>query len=391
MASVSVATAGSESTATLLYACVAEQGTQAHPHVKGDALADSPDAPRNLADMVHFLCALHGRHPGVIDHAAGRAVEPGARRWLTRASEALGVERAYLARLAVAVGPVPGTPGGAGNEAMLVAQRSALGVLAQSDRRGCALGAALAFAVDWAAVRGPLDRAADILQTLGKEINVSPSPSAENAPSSETPGEAKPIPVEVRSPPPSALDSILGLISPLLHPLATVGVVIVFVVFILFQREDLRNRVIKLAGSNDLQSATAAIDDAAGRLSRFFLMQVALNTSFGVLVGIGLLVIGVPSAILWGILAAIMRFVPYVGVFIAAFFPLTLSVAVDPGWSMLLWAGALIFLTELVIGQVFEPLLVGHSSGLSPVAVVASATFWTAPRTTLRYCSADCW
>ena len=160
MASVSVAAARGESRATLLYACVAEQGTQAHPHVKGDALADSPDAPRNLADMVHFLCALHGRHPGVIDHAAGRAVEPGARRWLTRASEALGVERAYLTRLAVAVGPVPGTPGGAGNEAMLVAQRSALGVLAQSDRRGCALGAALAFAVDWAAVRGPLDRAA---------------------------------------------------------------------------------------------------------------------------------------------------------------------------------------------------------------------------------------
>jgi predicted PurR-regulated permease PerM len=225
---------------------------------------------------------------------------------------------------------------------------------------------------------GPLDRAADILQTLGKEINVSPSPSAANAPVSETPGEAKPVPVVVRSPPPSALDSILGLISPLLHPLATGGVVIVFVVFILFQREDLRNRVIKVAGSNDLQSATAAIDDAAGRLSRFFLMQVALNTSFGVLVGVGLLVIGVPSAILWGILAAILRFVPYVGVFIAAFFPLTLAVAVDPGWSMLLWAGALIFLTELVVGQVFEPLLVGHSSGLSPVAVVASATFWTA-------------
>jgi predicted PurR-regulated permease PerM len=221
-----------------------------------------------------------------------------------------------------------------------------------------------------------LDRAADILQNLGQEINVPQTPSP--SPSSEKPDETKPIPVEVRSPPQSALESILALISPLLHPLATVGVVIVFVVFILFQREDLRNRGIKLAGSNDLQSATAAIDDAAGRLSRFFLMQVALNTSFGVLVGVGLLVIGVPSAILWGILAAIMRFVPYVGVFIAAFFPMTLAVAVDPGWSMLLWAGALILLTELVIGQVFEPLLVGHSSGLSPVAVVVSATFWTA-------------
>jgi len=229
---------------------------------------------------------------------------------------------------------------------------------------------------------GPLDRAADILQNLGKEINVPqtqpPAPSTAASPSSKTPGEVEPIPVQVRPPPQSAIENISALISPLLHPLATVGVVIVFVVFILFQREDLRNRLIKLAGSHDLQSATAAIDDAAGRLSRLFLMQVALNTSFGVIVAVGLLVIGVPSAILWGILAAIMRFVPYVGVFIAAFFPLTLAVAVDPGWSMLLWAGALIFLTELVIGQVFEPLLVGHSSGLSPVAVVASATFWTA-------------
>ncbi|MEH6951224.1 AI-2E family transporter [Nitrobacter sp. NHB1] len=229
---------------------------------------------------------------------------------------------------------------------------------------------------------GPLDRAADILQNLGKEINVPqtrpPSPSAATSPSSKTPGEVEPIPVQVRPPPQSAIENISALISPLLHPLATVGVVIVFVVFILFQREDLRNRLIKLAGSNDLQSATAAIDDAAGRLSRLFLMQVALNTSFGVIVAVGLLVIGVPSAILWGILAAIMRFVPYVGIFIAAFFPLTLAVAVDPGWSMLLWSGALIFLTELVIGQVFEPLLIGHSSGLSPVAVVASATFWTA-------------
>jgi predicted PurR-regulated permease PerM len=222
---------------------------------------------------------------------------------------------------------------------------------------------------------GPLERAADVLQNLGKEIS---APQALPSPSSNLPAEPKPIPVEVRSPPPSALESISALISPLLHPLATVGVVIVFVVFILFQREDLRNRLIKLAGSNDLQSATAAIDDAAGRLSRLFLIQVALNTGFGVIVGTGLLLIGVPSAILWGILAAIMRFVPYIGAFIAAFFPLTLSIAVDPGWSMLLWAAVLIVGTEMVVGQVIEPLLFGHSSGLSPVAVVVSATFWTA-------------
>ncbi len=160
MASLSVAATSGESTADLLCACVADQGTATHPYVLGDALVAGADAPRNLADMIHLLCALHGRHPGVIDHAAGRSINPSARRWLVEAAEAMTTERAYLARLAVAAGPVPGTPGAAGNEAMLIAQRSALSVLAQSDRIGCALGAALAFALDWAAVRDRLDEAA---------------------------------------------------------------------------------------------------------------------------------------------------------------------------------------------------------------------------------------
>ncbi len=224
---------------------------------------------------------------------------------------------------------------------------------------------------------GPLERAADVLQNLGKEIS---RPQNRNEPATAAPTveDIKPIPVEVRSPPPTALENISSLISPLLHPLATIGVVIVFVVFILFQREDLRNRVIKLAGSHDLQATTAALDDAGSRLSRLFLTQVALNTAFGIVIGLGLWMIGVPSAILWGIMAAILRFVPYIGIFIAAFFPLALAVAVDPGWSMLIWAAALIIVTELVVGNAIEPMLYGHSSGLSPVAVVVSATFWTA-------------
>jgi hypothetical protein len=155
-------------------------------------------------------------------------------------------------------------------------------------------------------------------------------------------------------------------------------VVIIFVVFILFQREDLRNRLIKLAGAHDLQRATSAMDDAASRLSRLFLSQLGLNTAFGLVIGLGLWLIGVPSAILWGILAGIMRFVPYIGAFVAAFFPLTLAVAVDPGWSMLAWSAALILITELLVGHAIEPMLFGHSSGLSPFAVVVSATFWTA-------------
>ena len=232
-----------------------------------------------------------------------------------------------------------------------------------------------------AAPSGALERAADVLSDLGKELNKPKEPAAgQTAPLQTAPPgqEAKPIPVEVRQPPPTALESIAALISPLLHPLTTTGIIAIFVVFILFQREDLRNRFIKLAGSHDLQKTTAALDDAATRLSKLFLIQLALNTAFGVVIGAGLWVIGIPSPVLWGILAAVLRFVPYIGAVISAVFPLTLAAAVDPGWSMLLWTAALFLVVEPVVGHVIEPLLYGHSTGLSPVAVVASATFWTA-------------
>jgi hypothetical protein len=150
------------------------------------------------------------------------------------------------------------------------------------------------------------------------------------------------------------------------------------VIFILLQREDLRNRLIRLAGSHDLQRTTAAIDDAAARLSRLFLIQLLLNGTFGLVIGVGLWLIGVPSAVLWGILAGVLRFVPYIGAAIAALFPLVLAVAVDPGWSMLLWTLALFVVVEPIVGHVIEPMVYGQSTGLSPVAVVASATFWTA-------------
>ena len=229
-----------------------------------------------------------------------------------------------------------------------------------------------------AATSGTLERAADVLQDLGKELN-KPKDPVSKSPATPPPGqEAKPIPVEVRQPPPTALESIATLISPLLRPLTTTGIVAIFVIFILLQREDLRNRFIKLAGSHDLQKTTAALDDAATRLSRLFLIQLALNTAFGVVIGAGLWMIGIPSPVLWGILAAVLRFVPYIGAVISAVFPLALAAAVDPGWSMLLWTAALFLVVEPLVGHVMEPLLYGHSTGLSPVAVVASATFWTA-------------
>ena len=227
-----------------------------------------------------------------------------------------------------------------------------------------------------------LERAADVLQDLGKELNKPKDapPASVAAPATNArPGQdVRPIPVEVRQPPPTALESIASLISPLLHPLMTTGIVIIFAIFILLQREDLRNRLIKLAGAHDLQKTTVALDDAAQRLSRLFLTQLALNSGFGFVIGAGLWSIGIPSAVLWGILAGILRFVPYIGAFIAAVFPLVLAVAVDPGWSLLLWTAALFFIVEPLAGQMIEPLLYGRSTGLAPLAVVLSATFWTA-------------
>jgi predicted PurR-regulated permease PerM len=232
-----------------------------------------------------------------------------------------------------------------------------------------------------ASTNGTLERAADVLTDLGKELNKpkdAPVGSAAPGTGDVKAPDAKPIPVEVRQPPPTALESIAALLAPLLSPLMTTGIVFIFVIFTLLHREDLRNRLIKLAGSHDLQKTTMALDDAARRISKLFLSQLALNSGFAVLIGTGLWLIGIPSAILWGILAGVLRFVPYVGAFISAVFPLVLAVAVDPGWSLMLWTAALFFVVEPVAAHVLEPLIYGRSTGLSPLAVVVSATLWTA-------------
>ena len=187
----------------------------------------------------------------------------------------------------------------------------------------------------------------------------------------------KPIPVEVHQPGATPVQIVRGVLQPLIDPLTTAGLVVIFVIFFLSQRQDLRDRLIRLAGSRDLQRTTDAINDGAQRLSRYFLAQTALNVMFGLIVGIALAFIGVPNPVLFAILAMVFRFVPYIGAFMAAVFPIALAVAVDPGWSMALMTTALFLVVEPLIGQVIEPLVYGHSTGLTPVAVVIAATFWT--------------
>ncbi|MCO5092773.1 AI-2E family transporter [Bosea sp. (in: a-proteobacteria)] len=224
---------------------------------------------------------------------------------------------------------------------------------------------------------GVLSRAADVLQDLGKELD---RPKAESPVPSETPGlarDGRPIPVEVHQPEPGAIETLQAFLAPLIHPLTTTGIVLIFVVFILLKREDLRNRFIRLTGTYDLQKTTAAFDDAGKRLSRLFLMQLIVNAGFGVVIGCGLAAIGVPSALLWGILAAILRFIPYLGAVLSAVFPMVIAASVDPGWMMLALTAALFVIAEPLAGHVIEPLAYGRSTGLSPIAIVVAATFWT--------------
>ena len=152
---------------------------------------------------------------------------------------------------------------------------------------------------------------------------------------------------------------------------------LIVAIFVLLQREDLRDRLIRLFGSSDLHRTTAAMNDAARRLSRYFLTQFGINAAFGIIIGIGLALIGVPSPLLWGTFGVLLRFVPYIGAPLSAIVPLALAAAVEPGWSMVLWTAGLYLCTEAIMGQVVEPLLYGHSTGLSPFSVVVSATFWT--------------
>ncbi|HMN53322.1 MAG TPA: hypothetical protein PKC32_03940 [Sphingopyxis sp.] len=150
--------------AELLDNLVASDGTGAHPHVRSGALSSGPEAMRNLADAVHFLCLLHGRYPGVVDSAARKAVDPASRKWMEEAAQAFAQERAFLSKIAAAVGPVPSTQGQAQCEAAVAAQRRALDMLAESDRQGCAIGAAIALTLDWRTIRVLLDISAQRLE-----------------------------------------------------------------------------------------------------------------------------------------------------------------------------------------------------------------------------------
>ena len=212
-----------------------------------------------------------------------------------------------------------------------------------------------------------------LMRRFGQQLN---APAASPT-KSKTATDDKPLAVEIHQPDPTPVEMAERIIAPVVDPLYTTVIVLIVTVFVLLQREDLRDRLIRLFGSSDLHRTTAAMNDAARRLSRYFLSQLGVNAGFGLITGAGLYVIGIPSPILWGVVGMLLRFVPYIGAPMAMVLPMALAAAVSPDWSMLIWTAALYLGVETIIAQVVEPLLYGHSTGLSPFSIVVSATFWT--------------
>jgi predicted PurR-regulated permease PerM len=186
-----------------------------------------------------------------------------------------------------------------------------------------------------------------------------------------------PYAVRVLASPASPLQMLSGTFGSVIEVLGLAGIVIILVVFFLVRREDLRDRFIRLAGRNQLSVTTQMLEDAATRVSRYLSMLFRINATFGIGVGIGLYLIGVPNAVLWGILAATLRFIPYIGPWIAAAMPIGLSMAISTGWVEPICTVALFVVLELFSNNVMEPWLYGKNTGMSPVAILVAAVFWT--------------
>jgi predicted PurR-regulated permease PerM len=223
---------------------------------------------------------------------------------------------------------------------------------------------------------GVLERATRVFHDLSSELEGSTTSRAPS-PTVRAPGEAAPVPVEIHQNEPALLQLLRNVIGPMLLPVAEAGLVLLFVIIILLKREDLRDRLLRLAGARDLHRTTAAMNEAAERVSNYLLAQLAVGLCYGVPVGIGLAVIGIPNAPLWGLLGVVLRFVPYLGGPLTAVVPCALAIAVDPGWGLFFWTVLLFAAAEAITANVIEPWIYGRTTGLSSTAVVVAATFWT--------------
>ncbi|MBZ9756190.1 AI-2E family transporter [Mesorhizobium sp. ESP6-5] len=219
---------------------------------------------------------------------------------------------------------------------------------------------------------GIIARLSKVVERVGQEIDRQETPPPAATP--EKPREPVPVEIVSRERPLEVLQNIVG---PLISPLGSAGLIIVVVIFMLLEREDLRDRFIRLVGYGDLHRTTEALQDAGKRVGRYLLMQLVVNIVYAVPIAAGLWVLGIPNALLWGLLALGLRFVPYIGPAIGMLLPLFLALAVAPGWSLVLWTAALFVVMELITGNVVEPWLYGSRTGLSSLAIIVAAIFWT--------------
>jgi predicted PurR-regulated permease PerM len=190
-------------------------------------------------------------------------------------------------------------------------------------------------------------------------------------------GPLEPTKVQVISGADGAVEMVRKSMTPVLGPVTEFAVVVVLVVFILIERKQLRRRFLQLIGHSHMATTTLAVDEAGSRLSSFLWVQLAVNTGYAVVVAIGLALIGIPNAILWAILTLVLRFLPYVGLWISAFFPLALSIAISTTWTPPILTLLLYIVLEVFTNNVVEPVVLGGSTGMSPLAVIVSALFWT--------------
>ncbi len=223
----------------------------------------------------------------------------------------------------------------------------------------------------------PLIQATDTVRELNKELAVAPAEAAKAAKDKDGGARpSRPIPVQVTAPPSNFLQDLRTLAGPLAGPMETAFLVIIFVAFMLINREDLRNRLIRLGGQGQLTVMTQALEDASARLSRYLLLQFLVNAGYGILFGLGLYLIGVPHPLLWGSLGALLRFVPYIGSWVATAFPMAMAAAVFPGWKQAILTFALFAVLELMVANVVEPMLYGAHTGISSLAILVAAIFW---------------
>jgi predicted PurR-regulated permease PerM len=226
----------------------------------------------------------------------------------------------------------------------------------------------------------PLGKLNQTLESYSGELqSITSQPATEK---SDTPATLNgttqaPVPVTIAKQQPSSLELLQALALKALGPIVSVGIVIVLTLFMLMQWEDVRDRAIRLIGPDQLHVATTAMDDASRRVGRYLLSQLTVNSMFGVCCGTGLYFIGVPYGALWGVVAACARFIPYFGAPAAALFPLIMAFAAKPGFSAMWWTAGLYAGLELSISNFVEPWLYGSSTGISPLAILGSAMFWS--------------